>query len=248
LRWHFQLTPHDVHDYDANQVPVLVDASWHGTPRKLLLIANKNGFFYVLDRESGALLLARPIARTSWATSIGADGRPVPVPDMQPTSRGTLVYPGPGGGANWWPPSFDRERELFVVPVLEQGQVFFAGEPEIRKGELYLGSTTQAATSEPSWSALRAIRPSTGEIAWELRRPARELFGMGGTLATAGGLVFWGEDREFMALDADTGKVLWSLNLGGRIVAAPITYISEGRQHVAIAAGRAVFAIGLNGS
>jgi alcohol dehydrogenase (cytochrome c) len=245
LRWHYQFTPHDVYDYDANQVPVLVDASWGGAPRKLLLNANKNGFFYVLDRQSGELLFATPLARTSWATSVGADGRPVRVPGTQPTARGTLVYPGPGGGANWWPPSFHRDSGLFVVPVAEQGKVFFAGAPEFREGEMFVGSTTEPASGEPSWSALRAIRPSTGEIAWQLRRPGRESFGMGGTLSTAGGLVFWGEDRELMALDAETGAVLWSMNLGGRILAAPITYMSEGRQRVAISAGRAVFTIGL---
>ena len=174
LKWYYQFTPHDEHDWDANQIPVLVDTEFRGRPRKLMLWANKNGFYYVLDRVSGEFLMARAFARQTWAESIDESGRPVLAPNSRPSPRGTLVYPGSAGATNWWSPSFNPESHLFYLGVLERGQTFFKGEEpaEPVDGQFFLGSASQTPRGEPPPKFyIRALVPETGEMAWEFELP-----------------------------------------------------------------------------
>ncbi len=245
LKWHFQYTPHDLWDWDAQQPPVLVDTTWEGRPRKLLLHANRNGFFYVLDRTSGALLLAKPfVKKLTWAREIGTDGRPVLNPDQTPTADGRTVCPAVEGATNWFSTSFSPSTGLYYVQALEKCTVY-ARTPEIwRAGQSFYGGTTRRA-SEPGQKVLRAIDVRTGAITWEMPQtgPASS---WGGTLATAGGLVFVGEDSgALMAVDAATGAPLWQFQTNVQWKASPMTYAFDGRQHVAVAAGPNILAFKL---
>jgi alcohol dehydrogenase (cytochrome c) len=243
LRWYFQYTPHDVHDWDSTQIPMLLDAAVRGEPRKLLVQANRNGFFYALDRATGKFLFAKPFATVTWAKEIAPDGRPIVLPGTDPTPEGTTVCPGVAGGTNWMSPSYSPETGLFYVTAREQCDTYYSAPQVYREGRLFFGSTNHAVPGEQRWGALRAIDPTTGDVKWEFKmfRPS-----MSGTLATAGGLVFTG-DREgyFMAVDARNGKPLWKIHLGGPVAAGPVTYSLDGRQYVAIASGSTVFAFGL---
>jgi alcohol dehydrogenase (cytochrome c) len=250
LKWYFQSTPHDEHDWDAVQIPVLVDAEFMGRPRKLLLWANRNAFFYILDRQTGQFLLAREFAKQTWAEGIDANGRPILSANAHPTPQGTLIYPGGGGGTNWWSPSYHPVSGLFYVPAREYGSFYFKHPTPYRPGSRSGGGNYQVAGG-PNLRMIRALSPQTGTVEWEYRLPERPkskrpLTGMGGLLSTAGGVVFGGSGKRFFALDAYSGSELWHLNLGGEIVAAPITYLSGGRQRVTIAAGRAIFTFGLD--
>jgi len=246
LRWHFQFTPHDEHDWDAVQIPILIDARFRGVQRPLMAWANRNAFFYLLDRQTGKFLLARPFARQSWAVSIDSNsGRPHVVPGARPSRQGTLVYPAVGGATNWWSPSYSPRTGLLYVPVHEGSSIVFNDQAKYEGGETYLGSVSQ----EPgeAQSSVRAIDPLTGAIRWQHAfEPATEThLGIGGILSVAGDLVFVGSGRTFYALDAKTGAELWRFNTGGRISAAPITFVTSGKQYVAIAAGRALIAFAL---
>ena len=249
LRWHFQFTPHDEHDWDANSIPVLIDAPFHGRTRKLLLMATKNAFFYVLDRETGRFLLAREFAAQTWADGIDSVGRPIVRDDSRPTLKGTLVSPGVGGATSWWSPSYSAESGLFYIPVSEWPSVFFRTPRNMAEGIEgpwdAFGSTTQRPMTPPRLTALRALDPETAEIRWEYLFDKTSSGPIGGVLTTAGGLVFAGAGDEFVALDDASGRKLWSVRLGGDIVAAPITFLHQGRQYIAIAAGAAVFTFGL---
>jgi alcohol dehydrogenase (cytochrome c) len=241
LVWHFQFTPHDIHDWDATQIPVLADAVLRGRPRKLLLHANRNGFFYALDRASGEFLLAKPFVKQTWAKGIDDRGRPIRLPDTAPSLEGTKLWPGVNGGTNWYSPSYSPATGLFYVAAQEQGTVYFTASAEYRPGSLFLGGTNQPA--ERGYGAVRALVPATGEVRWEHRLVTPPWAGL---LSTAGNLVFGGtEEGNFFALDARTGQHLWSYPAGGRIIANPISYLSRGRQYVAIAAGDLLVAFGL---
>ncbi len=245
LRWHFQFTPHDEHDWDAAQIPVLVDGSFRGKPRKLLLWANRNGFYYVLDRTNGRFLLARPFATQTWAEGIDSSGRPTLRAGSQPSAGGTIVSPGTGA-TNWWSPSYSPRTGLVYVPVLEDAALFYRGPASLRTGGALMGSASNKVSGRPWQTFVRALDAETGELRWEYARPKRMTSGMiGGLLSTAGGLVFGGDSTGFFALDARTGRVLWWFNTGGLITAAPITYLSDGHQRVTIAAGRAILTFGL---
>ena len=246
LAWYFQFTPHDEHDWDSNQIPVLVDAELDGKPRKLLLTANKNGFYYVLDRETGEFLHARALINQNWADGIDPSGRPMVRPESAPSTTGTLVYPGASGAANWASPSYNPQSHLIYVPVVEQGSVYFQGEAIYDEGKFFVGSASQLLPAEGFRTGLRALDPGTGKQVWEFSGPKRnDAARLGGSLSTAGGLVFWGDGREFVALDSDTGAELWQANLGANILAAPITFAINGQQRVTIAAGRSIFTFGL---
>ncbi len=240
IRWHFQFTPHDVHDWDACQIPVLVDAVWEGQPRKLMYWANRNAFFYVLDRETGEFLSAFEFAEQTWAQRIDENGRPVRVPNMEPSREGTYVVPEVTGASNWWSPSYSPDTGLFYLMAYDGGALYFTAEAEYEAGRLFVGgSYTRARPVDEYHSAVRAIDPITGTRRWEFPVRAKS---MSGVMATAGGLVFTGTvTGNFIALDAETGADLWQSRLGGEIIAAPITYLSEGRQQVSIAAGHAIF-------
>ena len=243
LKWYFQPTPHDTHDWDATQTPLLVDAEVGGRPRKLLLQANRNGFFFVLDRETGQFLHAKPFVHTTWAKQEEPNGRPVALPGTDPSTDGTYICPDVTGGTNWFPPSFSPQTGLVYVPARERCAIYYTSPQDFREGDIYWGSTGQAPTNDPGWGALRAIDPQTAEIKWEFKQysPPRA-----GTMATAGGLVFAGNAEGYLlAFDARSGKELWHIQTGAPIVAAPATVLLNGKQHVLLAAGGSLFAFAL---
>jgi alcohol dehydrogenase (cytochrome c) len=243
LKWHYQFTPHDVHDWDATEIPVLLDATVGGAQRKLLLHANRNGFYYVLDRQSGELLRAKPFAKVTWAKEIGKDGRPVLIPGTDPTPDGNNVCPGLGGATNWMSPALSPQTGLLYVTVREQCDTYYSAPQAFREGRIFFGSTFHGVPGEEPWGALRALDPATGALRWEFKtfRPS-----MSGVLATAGGLVFTGDgDGYVMAIDARSGRLAWKMHAGAGVSAAPISYAVDGRQHVAIAAGAALFSFAL---
>jgi alcohol dehydrogenase (cytochrome c) len=245
LRWHFQFTPHDLHDYDATQIPVLLDADWQGRPRKLLIQANRNGFIYVLDRTNGEFLSAKAFAQVTWATEIGADGRPVVAPGSEPTAEGTRVCPGALGATNWFSPSYDPQTKLLYVASSVECDTFSGVPQKYHEGHDFLGSIYVPAKGEKTAGAMRAFDPFTGEKKWEFPYFSPP---WGGALATAGHVVFGGDSEgNFIAFEAETGRVIWHIQLGAAIYSSPITYSVGGRQYVAIPAGAALFAFALPG-
>jgi len=242
LRWHFQFTPHDEHDWDATEIPVLIDAIVRGQPRKVVAMANRNGFYYLLDRASGEFLLGAPYSKQSWAKGLDDSGRPVVLPNSAPTVEGTLTYPSLQGATNWFSPSYNPLTNLFYVAVREMGSYFFKGEAEYKPGTFFAGGG-ERTLKEESWGAIRALNPNTGKMIWEFRLKSPP---WAGVLSTAGGLVFGGSNEgNFYALDARTGKPLWDFQTGSSIEANPISFLMNDKQYVAIAAGRAVFVFGL---
>ena len=243
LKWYFQFTPHDVMDWDAAQIPVLLDAPFQGRPRKLLLWPNRNGFYYVFDRETGELLLAQQFGKQTWTEGLDSQGRPNVLPDVLPSEEGALVFPGIQGAINWHSTSYNPLTGLLYLPVREVPTLNFTGDVSFSPGDMFLGSRWQAMPEEPSSAAIRAMVPQTGEVKWEypLYRDT-----WGGLLSTAGNLVFSGTlEGQLFALDSATGEELWHINTGGRVNAAPITYLHEGKQLVTMAAGNALFTFGL---
>jgi alcohol dehydrogenase (cytochrome c) len=247
LKWHYQFTPHDVHDWDAQEPPVLVDASWQGQPRKLLLQANRNGFFYVLDRVNGKLLLAKPfLKKLNWAQGIGPDGRPIlnKLPELPDGS--TYVCPGFQGGTNWFSTSYNPTTGLYYFQALERCNVFSKRNMEWESGKGYMGGTARPAPGETFEKSLRAINIQTGEIAWDVPQVSGSLTASAGVLGTAGGVVFFGENSgAFMAVDATNGKPLWQFPTNQVWKASPMTYVFDNKQFVAIAAGHDILAFAL---
>ena len=242
-RWHFQFTPHDVHDWDATETPMLVDAEYGGKPRKLLFHANRNAFFYVLDRVTGEFLNATPFAKQTWAERIGKDGRPIRIPGTFPTRAGVAVWPGATGGTNWYAPSYSPKTGLVYVAARDEGEVFYTAEAPYARGGYFLGGEHKPIRGEFPTGGIRAIHPQTGAIRWEhpLVTPP-----WAGVLSTAGNLVFGGTNEgNFFALDAATGKHLWRFPAGEKIIANPISYLAGGKQYVAIAAGDVLITFGL---
>jgi len=247
LVWHYQFTPHDLWDWDATQTSVILDAAWQGQPRALLLHASRNGFFYVFDRRNGELLLARPFVRNlTWASGIGADGRPIKLPNQDPTPEGTKVCPSQDGATNWFSPSFNPATGLYYIQTFEKCSIYTksdAGEWESQKS--YLGGTQRTGPDPTPQRVLKAIDISSGAIKWELPQygPA---YSWGGTLSTASGLVIVGEDGgALMAVDATTGKPLWSFPTNQTWKASPMTYGFDGRQFLAVAAGPSILAFAI---
>jgi alcohol dehydrogenase (cytochrome c) len=241
LRWYFQYTPHDLHDWDSNQVPVLVDASIGGKARKLVVHGNRNAFYYVLDRETGEFLAGSAYTKQTWAKGLDAHGRPILLPNMEPSDAGVLVYPGLAGGTNWYSPAYSPLTQLFYLQARDDyAQTFYKTEVEYAPGVLFESGFTRNLEGVESGGAVKAIEASTGKIRWEWKQQIQP---SGGLLATAGGLLFGGNrDGYFFALDAETGKPLWQFPTGGHINANPISFAIAGRQHVAIASGKAIFA------
>ena len=243
FKWHFQFTPHDVNDMDSNQVPVLVDAVWQGKPRKLMLFANRNGFYYVLDRATGEFLHATPFARQNWAKGIDAKGRPIPTLATTADAKGALVYPDDDGTSNWFSPSYSPKTGFFYQNVREKGGYYYKADTTFQPGRMFLGATKRDIPNEEGYGALRALRSLTGEKAWEFRTHSPPWCGV---LATAGDLVFSGTmEGDFFALDAWSGKLLWRFQTGGEIWANPVSYRNEGKQYIAIAAGNSMLVFGL---
>jgi len=243
LRWHFQFTPHDVHDWDANQIPVLVDAQLGGRTRSLVVTANRNGFFYALDRTTGEFLNAAPFAKQTWARGIDAHGRPDVLPESMPTESGVLVYPSLQGAANWASPAYSAATGLFYVSVREMGSVYNKTQVEYRAGTYYTG-TSERAREEEATGAVRAINVKDGTVAWSFPLPTPP---WAGVLSTAGGLVFGGSNEgNVFALDAASGKPLWQFQTGAGIAAAPMSFLFEGHQYIAVSANRTLFVFALD--
>ncbi|MBM3813935.1 MAG: PQQ-dependent dehydrogenase, methanol/ethanol family [Acidimicrobiia bacterium] len=240
LKWHFQFVPHDVHDWDAVQVPVLVDANWRGKPRKLVYWAHRNAFYYVLDRETGEFLHGKPFATQTWAKGLDDKGRPVRLPNIDPSPEGTYIWPGVQGATNWYSPSYNPLTGHFYLSVWENRSVYYKGEQKYSPGNRYIASVPLIdLPDEPGHGAIRALHPQTGDKIWEYKLHTKP---WAGVLSTAGRIVFGGSDEgHFFALDAETGRELWRQNCGGIIRANPVTYMSGGKQVVAIAAGSAIF-------
>lgn len=255
LKWHFQFTPNDGYDYDSVQVPVLVDRPWQGKPAKLMLWANRNGYFYVLDRVTGKFLLGKPFVKVNWSSGLDATGRPHPTP--QPD--GVPTWPGNQGGTNWYPPSYSPQTDLFYFSAWEDyATIYQPLEQDYEPGDAYLGggftvdapvhgaptigigrpSPINTWTDAVGHGAVKAMDPDTGEAVWEFEQFDVSDAGM---LTTESGLLFTGgREGYFHALDAKTGKLLWKINLGGQIVMAPITYMVDGVQYVTVISGNAM--------
>ncbi|PWU01937.1 MAG: PQQ-dependent dehydrogenase, methanol/ethanol family [Terriglobia bacterium] len=242
LKWHFQFTPHDVHDWDSTEVPVLAEGIVRGEKRKLVLFGNRNAFYYVLDRVGGKFLAGRAYAKQNWAKGLDDSGRPILAGDTTPSDEGTKLYPDLGGGTNWFSPSFSPQTNLFYVPARDIGGIYYKGDVEYKPGAQFNGGGFGPIPGEEARGAIRALNPTTGELKWEfkLSSPASA-----GVLSTAGNLLFGSSESDFYALDASTGRLLWRMQTGGSINSNPISYLSGGKQHVAIAAGNAIFAFGL---
>ena len=243
LEWYFQFLPHDVHDYDSTQVPVLLDAALEGEPRKLLLFPNRNGFYYVLDRVTGEFLVGKPFARQTWAIGLDEDGRPIENPETIPSTDGALVYPDDDGAANWYSPTYSPQTHLIYQNVREKGGIYYLADATYEPGKIYMGASRRVVSGEDPKGFLRALDALTGDLVWELEVHAPPWAGL---MSTAGGLVFSGTmEGDFFAADARTGAVLWRFQTGGSVYANPITYLSEGRQFIAIAAGSGLFTFAL---
>ena len=245
LTWYFQFTPHDVHDWDAIQIPVLADIDYGGQLRKVMMWANRNAFFYVLDRDTGEFLLGRPFARQTWAEGLDAKGRPIRAPDTFPTPDGTIVSPSVIGGTNWWSPAYSPRTGLFYVNAFDGEAEYFIRDDEHQDGVRFTGGGQQAVSAIDNYiNAIRALDPKTGDRRWEFQITPQSRAGI---LATAGDVIFsGGVDGYFFALDAETGEELWYIALGARVQAAPITYAVDGRQYVTITAGNVVYTFGLD--
>jgi alcohol dehydrogenase (cytochrome c) len=252
LKWHFQFTPNDGYDYDSVQVPVLVDMNWRGRLAKLMLWANRNGYFYVLDRVTGRFLSGNPFVKVNWAKELDERGRPVQTP--QPP--GSPTWPGNQGGTNWYPPSYSPRTELFYFSAWEgYASIYRKETSEYQPGRNFSGGGFTVLTPVPgapaigigrrgpinNWTdavghgAVIAVDPQSGEQKWKFNQ-----FDVtdSGILTTGSDLLFTGgREGYFYALDAKAGALLWRASLGGQIVAPPITYEVDGKQYVAVIAG-----------
>jgi alcohol dehydrogenase (cytochrome c) len=245
LKWYFQFTPHDLYDFDANETPVLLDAEQSGVTRHLLVQANRNGLLYVLDRITGKFLKATPfVQKLNWATGVDASGRPI-LSGRIPTAQGTFICPGINGATNWFSPSYNPDTGLFFVMALESCNLFFGKPRPFTKGETYYGTGTRLPPDEHAQKTLLAYSLAEGKPVWRYPQVGHG-DSWGGTMTTAGGLVFFGDDAGSLeAVEARTGRALWHFNTGQTMHASPMTYMVDGIQYVVIAAGSDVFSFSL---
>ena len=241
LAWYYQVSPHDVHDWDAVETPVLVDGTVAGKPRKLLVQASRNGYFFVLDRTNGEHILTKPfIDSLNWAKGLNAKGQPVPVPAKFPTTDGVLVSPASGGATNWPAPSFDPNTGLLYVGSNRSYSMFYLTDTDERpEGWAGLDNVVSG-----DGGALLAIDYKTGNIAWRHDWPTGS--GVVSMLSTAGKLLFTSNQKNFVALDATKGTIRWHTGLTGNPSNGPITYLLDEKQYVLVAAGDTLFAFRLN--
>jgi alcohol dehydrogenase (cytochrome c) len=247
LRWHFQYTPHDLHDWDANQPPVLIDADFHGRRRKLLVTASRNGFFYVLDRTNGKVLLTEPFVKNlTWASGIAPDGRPRLLPGNENSAEGTRTCPSMTGAANWSSTAFNAATGLFYLMASEACAVFTKNTDWFELGKSFYGGSTRPAPVDGGGKFLRALDLQTGKLAWEIPNVGGSVTASG-VMSTAGGLVFYGDNKggALVAVEAATGKPLWHFDTGQVWKASPMTYAINGRQYIGVVAGSTVMAFGL---
>lgn len=244
IQWHFQFTPHDTHDWDANQIPVLVDAEVAGQQRKLIALANRNAFYYLLDRVTGKFVHASPYSRQTWAAAIDTTGRPILLPDQEPSEEGTLVWPSLQGATNWFSPAYNPTTKQFFVANRRMGAVYFKADAEYEAGKPFLGGGEQALSGDEASGAILALDVMSGAQLWEFELQSPP---WSGVMATAGGLVF-GSSNEgyFFALDAKTGNSLWRFNTGAHIRTNPMAFALRDKQRVAVIGGRTLFVFGLD--
>jgi PQQ-dependent dehydrogenase (methanol/ethanol family) len=246
VRWYYQYTPHDLHDWDAVQTPMLIDATFQGRPRKLLAQANRNGFFYVLDRTNGELLLAKAfVKKMNWATGIGKDGRPQLIPEAIPTPQGVKACPAVEGATNWMSTAYNPATGLFYVMALERCTIYSKSVTWFEQGRSFYGGTTREVPGEKGEKFLRALDLQTGNLVWEypMTGPGNT---WGGVLSTASGLVFFGDDSGALAaVEAKTGKPLWHFHTSQSWKASPMTYLAGGTQYIAVAAGPNILAFAI---
>jgi alcohol dehydrogenase (cytochrome c) len=245
LKWYFQFTPHDLYDYDATETPVLLSAKINGRMRDLLVQANRNGFLYVLDRTDGKFLKATPfVEKLNWAKGVDASGRPI-LSGKIPDAEGTEICPSIDGATNWFSPSYSPDTGLFYVMALESCSVFFARPQPFTKGQTFYDTGTKLAPGDHAQKVLLAYSVPEGKIVWRYPQVGRGN-SWGGTLTTAGGVVFFGNDTDALeAVEARTGRALWQFNTGQSMHASPMSYAVDGAQFVVIAAGSDVISFAL---
>jgi alcohol dehydrogenase (cytochrome c) len=245
LKWHFQFTPHDLNDYDATETPVLIDAVYKGSPRKLLIQANRNGFIYILDRTTGKYLGSKQFAlKQNWAKGIDANGRPIRT-DLVPTAEGTRMCPSYGGGTNWYSPTYSETTHLFYFLALDDCSVFKAKTADFEEGKAYYSTGAGHLPSEKPKKYLMAFDPFRDKFAW-INPQAGVGRSSGGVMSTATGLVVFGDDaEEFEVIDGRNGRPLYHFNVGQPLHASPMSYAVNGRQYFAIAAGSDLFTFAL---
>lgn len=243
-KWHFQYTPHDMNDWDSTQTPTLVDATVQGQLRKMVVLANRNGFYYALDRTNGKFIAGRPYVKQTWATGLDEAGRPMRIAKAEPSDAGTLIWPSLAGGSNWYSSTYSPKTNLYYVNVKEEAAIYIKGEADYKPGAQFNGGGQTDYTGEEPYGAVRALEVATGQLKWEykLHFPSHS-----GLMTTGGGLVFGSNSTAFFALDAEKGSLLWRFETGGGggIDANPVTYMHDGKQYVAIAAGHALLVFSL---
>ena len=238
LKWHYQFTPHDVHDYDSTEVPILADIPINGQTRKVVMFANRNGFYYTLDRNTGKIIVAKPLVVTTWAKEIDAQGRPLLLPGHTPDEKGETTCPDLTGGTNFWQPAFDPRTRLFFVNAREACATFYAYKPEYVPGQRFTGGAQQLVNTRDNkpYGATRAIDPATGDRKWEFVMPTPSRSGI---LTTATNLLFTGDNEgNVIALDSRNGKLLWNHQMGANLHGtSPVTYMLDGRQQLLVPSG-----------
>ena len=256
LKWYYQFTPHDTHDWDATQNPVLVDTEFLGQTRKVLAWPNRNGFFYLIDRTNGKFLSAKAFVKQTWNDGFDyeSNGRPKLVPGMEPTPEGNdKVWPGIDGGSNWMAHSYSPLTKLLYVFAREERRVYSKNEvphPTTEENappnpaQAFNRSRLPRFAPEESWGKAIAIDPKTGDIKWEYRVVSPP---WGGLMSTAGNLVFGGTVQGVIfALNATTGERLWTFASNGPVYGTAISYLADGKQFVSIPAGDVIVTFGLN--
>jgi PQQ-dependent dehydrogenase (methanol/ethanol family) len=246
LRWYYQFTPHDMHDWDATEPLLLVDATFKGKPRKLLLQGNRNGFFYVLDRTTGEFLLGEPfVKKMNWANGIDEKGRPRTLASATPTVEGVTVCPSVDGASNWFSSAFNPDTQLFYLMAHEACNIYTKSDAWWEPGKSFYGGGEKSVPGEVSQRFLRALDIQTGKLVWEIPEIGAG-GGWGGVLSTAGGLIFFCDDTgAYAAADAKSGELLWHYYTNQPWHASPMTYAVDGKQFTAVSAGSAVIAFAL---
>ena len=251
-KWHYQFTPNDGHDWDSCQDVMLVDRVWHGQMRKLLLHADRNGLFYVIDRTNGKLLSGTPFVYQNWTTGFDSSGRPIQAPGSNSSREGSFfVYPTLGGGTNFQAPSYSPLTGWMYLAYSENGQQYVSEPVTYEAGRQYIGRTTPAGAAaaprpgEPAASAgIKALDPETGKTVWDFK--IFQGSSTNGVLATAGNVLVGAiRDGNVVALDAKTGRHLWHFQTGASLAASPMSYAVNGRQFIAVSAGNTLYAFAL---
>jgi alcohol dehydrogenase (cytochrome c) len=238
MAWYFQTSPHDTHDWDAAQTPVLIDATIDGKPRKLIAQANRNGYFFLLDRVTGKDIVSKPFLESlNWSKGVNKDGQPIPNSEKEPQVSGVLVSPPSGGATNWPPPSYDPETKLFYVNTSSAYSMFYLTDTDPHPE----GYGAAEKNSGALGSTLLALDIKTGVPTWRHKWPGGG--GISGLLSTAGHLLFSGDGAgHLVAFDPASGKIIWHTDLGSNVSNGPETYLLDGKQYLVVGAGSSLYA------